>query len=136
MKGRMPLLNWSPSALAVLRNKGEREEMTRLFDAYFRVAGEKSHETLTGTILHVDLPTKSKPNSVNAPHVGGAPPSLRPHPAAPLSQPDRNRYHFHAKFTKSIGWIVEAVLKEEHRKVWWGSRWPNDLQKKPPHSPR
>ncbi len=42
----MPLLNWSPSALAALRNKRQREEMTRLFEAYFRVAGEKS---LTGT---------------------------------------------------------------------------------------
>jgi len=124
----MPLLNWSPSALAVLRNKGERDEMTRLFDAYFRVAGEKSIQTLTGTILHLDLPTKSKPKSVNVPHVGVAPPAPRPRPGAPLSQPDRNRYHFYAKFTESTGWIVEAVLKEEHRKIWSGSRWPNDFR--------
>jgi hypothetical protein len=124
----MPLLNWSPSALAVLRNKGERDEMTRLFDAYFRVAGEKNIATLTGTILHLDLPTKSKPKSVNVPPIGIAPPALRPRQGAPLSQPDRNRYHFYAKFTESIGWIVEAVLKEEHRKIWWGSRWPNDFQ--------
>jgi hypothetical protein len=115
MKGRMPLLNWSPSALAVIRNKDQRKEMTRLFDAYFRVAGEKSHETLTGTILHLDLRTESKLDSVDAPHVGVAPPSGRPSPAAPLAQPDKNRYHFYAKFTKNDGWVVQAALKLEYR---------------------
>jgi hypothetical protein len=133
----MPLLIWSPSALAVLRNKGERDEMTRLFDAYFRVAGEKSIESLTGTILHLDLPEKSERQFVNPPPVGiTAHPSLRPRPAVPVSQPDRNRYHFYAKFIKSIGWIVEAVLKEEFRTVWWGSRWPNDLRSPSTHRSR
>lgn len=119
----MPALNWSPSALTILRNKSERQQITRLFDAYFRVRGEKGPD-LTGTILHLDLPTNSKSDGVNPAHVSVAPPSLRPRPAAPLSQADRNHYHFHAKFKDGAGWIVEAVLKEEYRRVWWGSRLP------------
>jgi hypothetical protein len=124
----MPLLNWSPSALAALQYEGQREEMTRLFDAYFRVAGEKSLETRTGTILHLDLPTERKPVSV-VPHVGVTSPKLRPKPATPLGRPDKlrptptaplrqtqtDRYHFYAKFTKYSGWVVQAALKLEHR---------------------
>jgi hypothetical protein len=112
----MPLLNWSPSALEALRNKGQREAMTRLFDAYFRVArGEKMHEPVSGTILHLDLPTESKLDSLNAPHVGTAPHPRRPKPGAPLARPDKNRYHFYAKFTKYSGWVVQAALKLEYR---------------------
>lgn len=49
----MPLLNWSPVHWRPFGIKGQREAMTRLFDAYFRVAGE-----VTGTILHLDLRTR------------------------------------------------------------------------------
>jgi hypothetical protein len=35
-------LNWSPGELAALRNKGQREEMTHLLNAYFRVAGKEA----------------------------------------------------------------------------------------------
>ena len=119
----MPALNWSPGALTILRNKSEREQITRLFDAYFR-AREEENSDLTGTILHLDLPTKGKPDRVHPAHVGVAPPLLRPRPGAPSSQVDRNHYHFHAKFKEGAGWIVEAVLKEEYRQIWWGSRLP------------
>jgi hypothetical protein len=81
----MPILNWSPGALAALRSENKREEITRLFEAYFRVAG---NDTLLGTALYLDLPTES-----------------------------RNRYHFLARFKKTKGWVVEAELKHEHRKV-------------------
>lgn len=91
----MAPLNWSPGALAALTNLDERAEMTRLFQAYFRVA-----ENLPiPTVLPLDLPRR------------------RP-----------KRRHFYAKFTKSAGWAVEAVLKEEHRKVWWGSPWPGSTR--------
>jgi hypothetical protein len=88
----MPSLNWSPGALAALTDKNERAEMTLLFEAYFRVAGNLP----TSTVLHLDLPRMSE-----------------------------NRYHFPAKFTKRGGWVVEAVLRKEHRRIWWGSRWPS-----------
>jgi hypothetical protein len=88
----MPPLNWSPGALAALTNKDERAEMTRLFEAYFRV----TENLPTATVLHLDLPRRR-----------------------------HDRYHFSAKFRKSAGWVVEASLKEEHRQVWWGSRWPS-----------
>jgi hypothetical protein len=89
--------------------------MTRLFDAYFRLAGEKGHEPQAGTILHLDLPTESKLDSVDAPHVGVAPHLRRPKPGAPLAQPDKYRYHFYAKFTKNNGCVVQAALKPEYR---------------------
>jgi hypothetical protein len=111
----MPPLTWSPDALAAIPNIRHREEMTRLFDAYFRVAGEKSNESLTGTILHLDLPAQSNLDSVEAPHVSVAPRSRRPKPGARLRQPDKNRYHFYAKFTKNNGWVVQAALKLEYR---------------------
>jgi hypothetical protein len=79
----MPQLNWSPGALAAVKDNGKRKEMNRLFDAYFRAAG---HDALTGTILHLDLPTET-----------------------------RGRYHFHARFTKTAGWLVETELKHEYR---------------------
>ena len=88
MEGQMPLLNWSTRGLAAVRGKGQREEMTRLFNAYFRVAGSEAIESLTGSILHLDLPTDTK-----------------------------NRYYLHAKFTKETGWVVHAELKHEHRTV-------------------
>jgi hypothetical protein len=114
MKRRMPLLNWSPGALAALRNKYQREYMTRLFEACFRVAEEKSHEPLTGTILHPDLPTKGRLDSVDARQAvlrrihGG-------HDRVGRWQPDRKRYHFYAKFTKNNGWVVQAALKLEYQ---------------------
>jgi hypothetical protein len=83
----MPKLNWSRSALAALPDQGQREEMTRLFEAYLRVAGD---DALTGTILPLNLPTDS-----------------------------RNRYNFHARFTKPRGWVVETALKLEYREVRW-----------------
>jgi len=49
----MPHLNWSPDALAVVRDRAERQAMTRLFDAYFRVADERA---LAATVLHLNLP--------------------------------------------------------------------------------
>jgi hypothetical protein len=33
----------------------------------------------------------------------------------PLARPDKNRYHFYAKFTKNNGWVVQAALKPEYR---------------------
>ena len=110
----MPLLNWSPGALAAIRNNGQRKAMTRLFDAYFRVAGEKMHEPVSGTILHLELPTESKLDSVDVPHLGAAPHPRRPKPGAPLARADKNRYDFYAKFTKN-GWVVQAALKPEYR---------------------
>ncbi len=106
----MPLLNWSPGALAAVPNKSQREAMMRLFDAYFRVAVEGRQEALTRTILHLDLPTESKSLPV-----GALPRSPRMKPGAPLARPDKNRYHFYAKFTKNNGWVVQAALKLEYR---------------------
>jgi hypothetical protein len=88
MEGKMPLLNWSPGALAAVRSKSQREEMTRLFHAYFGVAGSEAIKSLTGSNLHLDLPTDTK-----------------------------NRYYLRAKFTKETGWVVHAELKHEHRTV-------------------
>lgn len=115
----MPLLNWSPDALAAVPDKRHREEMTRLFDAYFRVAGEKSNASLTGTILHLDLPAQNNVNSSDAPHVSVAPRPRRPKPGGPLRQPDKNRYHFYAKFTRNGGWVVQAALRLEYRVIGW-----------------
>jgi hypothetical protein len=53
----MPYLNWSLAALATVKDKNERAEMARLFDAYFRVAAE---ETLIGSKLHLDLPLSKR----------------------------------------------------------------------------
>ena len=50
----MPLLNWTSGALVAVKNKDLRAEMTRLFDAYFRVA--EVEEALTGSSLYLDLP--------------------------------------------------------------------------------
>jgi hypothetical protein len=108
----MPLLNWSPSALAALQYKGQREAMTRLFNAYFRVAEGKD---LTGTILHLDFSIEGKPDSIRPAHVGAAMPSVRPKPGSPAGQPDENRYHFFARFTKNNGWVAHATLKPEYR---------------------
>jgi hypothetical protein len=88
----MPTLNWSPNALAAVTNREERAEMTRLFEAYFRVR----ENLAASTVLPLDLPGRS------------------PH-----------RYHFSAEFRKGAGWVVQAYVKEEHRKVWWGSQWPS-----------
>ncbi len=84
----MPTLNWSLGALAAVKSKSQREAVTRLFEAYFRVAGKENYGALTGAMLHLDLPTDNK-----------------------------SRYHLHAKFTRNTGWIVQAELKHEHRKV-------------------
>jgi hypothetical protein len=84
--------------------------MMRLFDAYFRVAGQGRQEALTGNILHLDLPTEIKSLSV-----GALPRSRRTKPGAPLARPDEDRYHFYAKFTKNNGWVVQAALKLEYR---------------------
>jgi hypothetical protein len=99
----MPQLNWSPGALAAIPDKSQREQMTRLFNAYFRAAGEESQEALRSTILHLDLPT------------GTARPASRSGPAPPLGQPDKHRYHCYAKFGKETGWVVQAALKIEYR---------------------
>jgi hypothetical protein len=107
----VPLLNWSPSALAALQYKGQREAMTRLFDAYFRVAEARD---LTGTVLHLDLPTESKLDSILPTHVGVAVPSVRLKRRVPPAQPDQ-RHHFFARFTKNNGWVVYAALKREYR---------------------
>ena len=80
----MPILNWSPGALAAVRSQEKRVEVTRLFEACFRVGSD----ALIGTSLHLDLPTDSQ-----------------------------NRYHLIARFTKISGWVVEAELQHEHRKV-------------------
>lgn len=106
----MPLLNWSPGALALLQNEGQRRAMIRLFDAYFRVAGEGGHEALTRSILHLDLPIESKSLPV-----GALPRSRRTKPGAPLGGSNKGRYHFYAKFTKNNGWVVQAALKLEYR---------------------
>ena len=72
-------------------------------------------EPVTGTILHLDLPTESEPDSVDTSYVGAAPHPRRPRPGATLARPDKNRYHFYAKFTKNSGWVVQAALKLEYR---------------------
>lgn len=120
----MPPLNWSSDALAAVPSTRDREEMTRLFDAYFRVAGEKGNESLTGTILHLDLPTQSNLDSVEKPHVSIAPRSRRPKPGALLRQSGKNRYHFYAKFTKNNGWVVQTSLKLEYRVMSKGADLP------------
>lgn len=53
----MPYLNWSLAALAAVKDKNERAEMARPFDAYSRVAAE---ETLIGTRLPLDLPPSKR----------------------------------------------------------------------------
>jgi hypothetical protein len=108
----MPLLNWSPSALAALQDKGQREAMTRLFNAYFRVAEGRD---LTGTVLHLDPPAESSPDSILPPRIGVALPSVPLKRSVPRAQPDPKRYYFSARFTKNNGWVVYATLKREHR---------------------
>jgi hypothetical protein len=62
--------------------------MRRLFEAYFRVAREEGREILNSMSLPLDLPRDGN-----------------------------NRYHFRARFTPNMGWVVEAGLKHEFRKV-------------------
>ena len=120
----MPVLNWSPSALAAVRDKGQREAMTRLFDAYFRVAEGKD---LTGTVLHLDPPAGSSADSILQPPSGVAR-SRVALPAVPLVDP--KRYYFSARFMKNNGWVVYATLKREYRimsKAAEGSFGPSDF---------
>jgi hypothetical protein len=114
----MTLLHWSPDALAALRNKRHREEITRLFDAYFRVAETKD---LTGTLLPLDLPAETRLGFV-APNI---PPPLNPaRPGMPLRESKRppltarsevGRHHFYARFMKDRGWVVKVRLKLAHQ---------------------
>jgi hypothetical protein len=53
----MPYLNWSLPALAAVKEKNERAEIARLFDAYFRAVPE---ETLIGAKLRLDLPSSKR----------------------------------------------------------------------------
>lgn len=53
----MPHLSWSPSALSAQRDRHKREQMTCLFEAYFRAAGDR---TLTRMALPLDLPGDSQ----------------------------------------------------------------------------
>ena len=46
------------------------------------------NDALINTVLHLDLPSDRE-----------------------------NRYHFLARFRKTTGWVVEAELKHEHRKI-------------------
>jgi hypothetical protein len=108
----MPLLNWSPSALSALRDKGQREAITRLFDAYFRVAEGRD---LTGTVFHLDLPEASNAGSILPPRRGMALPLFPPKRGVPRAQLDYKRYYFFARFTKNNGWVVYATLKREYR---------------------
>jgi hypothetical protein len=108
----MPLLNWSPSALAALHDKGQREAMTRLFDAYFRVAEGKD---LTGAVLHLNPPPASSLDSILPPRIGVALPSVPLQRSVPRAKPDPKRYDFSARFTKNNGWVVYATLKREYR---------------------
>jgi hypothetical protein len=110
----MPLLNWSPGALRVLQDKGQREAMTSLFAAYFRVAEGRD---LTGAVLHLDLPTESNLERIRPAHVGVAAPSVRQKRSSLPAQPNQNRYHFLARFTRNNGWVVHATLKREYRIV-------------------
>lgn len=123
---KMPLLNWPPSALAALQYKGQKEAMTRLFDAYFRAAGTRD---LTGTILHLDLPTGTRLGSAVPRHARVGLRSVRPKPGTPLIQPvgprskpgspalqpDKSRHYFIARFVKPAGWVAQATLKPEFR---------------------
>ncbi len=84
----MPLLNWSPGALACLRKKGQQEQMTRLFEAFLRVAGEEGREMTAGAVLPLELPGEHD-----------------------------SRYRFRAQLTRDRGWVVEASLKYELRKI-------------------
>jgi hypothetical protein len=111
----MPLLNWSPGALAALPYREQREAMTRLFDAYFRVSEGRD---LTGAVLHLDLPAESKLDYYFQPLHGGVTlPSVRLKSSIPPAQPDQNRHYFFARFTKNSGWVVYAKLKPEYRVV-------------------
>jgi len=108
----MLLLNWSPSALAAIHNKGQREAMTRLFDAYFRVAEGKD---LTGTVLHLDPPADTSVDSILPLRIGVALPSVPQQRSVPRAQPAPKRYCFSARFTKNNGWVVYATPKREYR---------------------
>ena len=110
----MPLLNWSSNALAALPDKGQRQAITRLFDAYFRVAEGRD---LTGTVLHLDLPAASKVDSILPARDGVALPSFPRKRSVPRAHPDPRRYYFSARFTRNNGWVVYATLRHEYRIV-------------------
>lgn len=100
----MPVLNWSPSALAAVRGKSQREAMTRLFDAYFRVAEGKD---LTGTVLQLDPPADNRADPILQPRSRVVSPAVPP--------VDPKRYYLSARFTKNNGWVAYATLKREYR---------------------
>jgi hypothetical protein len=54
----MPILNWSPGALAAVKSTDKRKDITRLFQAYFRAAA--GNDALIGTALPLDLPMTAK----------------------------------------------------------------------------
>src|SRR4029077_9362095 len=90
-----------------------REAMTRLFDAFFRVAEGRD---LTDTVLHLDLPAERNVDAILPPHAGRAAlPSVQLKRSAPRAQLDPERYYFSARFTKNNGWVVNATLKREFR---------------------
>lgn len=86
--------------------------MTRLFDAYFRVAEGRA---LTGTVLDLNPPPDSSVDSTLPPRIGVALPSAPPHRIVLRARPDPKRYYFSARFTKNNGWVVYATLKHENR---------------------
>jgi hypothetical protein len=83
----MPLLYWPASTLA-LTNQHQRREMTRLFDAYFRVTAEQDWEMLRARNLPLDLPGDTG-----------------------------NRNYFYARFIKDRGWSVDFGIKREHMAI-------------------
>jgi hypothetical protein len=80
----MPPLTWSPDSRAV-STKHQRDQMTRLFEAYFRAAPEKGPQAFRGITLHLNLPNDTE-----------------------------SRYNFHAQFTPDKGWLALARLKPEY----------------------
>jgi hypothetical protein len=52
----MPPLSWSVKALSVVRGRQARDEVLRLFDAYFRSAEDAR---LIGTSLPLELPSNA-----------------------------------------------------------------------------
>lgn len=77
----MPSLGWSTRALAVTTVQ-QRERMTNLFNAYFRVGFPESRDMLPGSVLPLDLPMEPE-----------------------------SRYYFVAQHRQGKGWQVDARLR-------------------------
>jgi hypothetical protein len=100
-KENVPYLRWSFPALAAT-NQRQRRAMTELFNAYFRAGFANNGQPVPGTILHLDVPTKTN-----------------------------TRYYFHARCCDDGGWEVEAKLRPEHREIRFSRSDPLTLTRMP-----